>query len=192
MALITAAISPRADGGRVVFSPDTADLTLWLAPSASREAARQQARQWLGELVGQPAETLPWVCDDQGKPLLDGIPLSFNLSHGRGWMALAWSRTLPAVGVDLETLGRQQDRARLAARYFHPAEQALAGNEPDWLAIWTRKEAVVKAHGLGLRLTLSSLDTTTSPVQHQALGSWALTTVRLGDIALCSVSWPAG
>ncbi|MEL0028499.1 MAG: 4'-phosphopantetheinyl transferase superfamily protein, partial [Perlucidibaca sp.] len=127
---------------------------------------------------------------------LPGQPLSFNYSHSRHWLALAWSREPGEIGVDIEDLGRGQSFEALARRYFHadelttwlaaPADQ----REAVWLRTWTRKEAVLKAHGLGLRLALNTLDTCADAVQHPLLGCWQVRSEPAGD-AVLSLAWPA-
>jgi 4'-phosphopantetheinyl transferase len=60
------------------------------------------------------------------------------------------------VGVDLERRERQPPALRLAARYFAPAEaQALAALPaervaPEFIRLWTAKEASCKATGTGI------------------------------------------
>jgi 4'-phosphopantetheinyl transferase len=97
-----------------------------------------------------------------GKPVLRGGDLEFSVSHSGDLVAVAVA-TAP-VGVDVEqldgrprepggndlaALGRtvlaEEERAALAA--VDPAGQARA-----FLVAWTRKEAVTKAQGDGLRV----------------------------------------
>lgn len=202
MLLTTAAVQPRADGGRVVFSPpDAPDITLWLKTVPDTARARQLGDSWLAELSGRPLDQLDLRRDAHGKPWLADTDFAFNLSHsvgdGDGWLALAWSRTRGAIGVDIERWPRRGNLAALARRYFHPAEiaawQAAPGPERDlhWLGTWTRKEAVLKGHGLGLRLALASLDTTPTPVQHPDTGCWQVDTRLLLPGLVCSLAWPA-
>lgn len=120
---------------------------------------------------------------------------AFNYAHSGDWLLLAWSRTAAALGADLEVLTREQAWAALARRYFHANEQAAWQAQPasdqaaSWLRLWTRKEAVVKAHGLGLRLRLDTLDTTGDAVQHPELGDWRLLSQR-EDVVVFSLAWP--
>lgn len=180
----------------VLTLPDV-DITLWWQPLTHREAAALVWHGWLRDLGEDPSRL---TRSAQGKPTLPDRPLAFNLAHtlpharaGRpGWLVMAWSRTQPRLGVDVEQCGRQQAIDRLAARYLHPLEQARWAETPDeatWLRLWTRKEAVVKAHGLGLRLRLNGLDTTGDRVAHPNLGRWQVRTHAVHD-ALVSVAWP--
>jgi 4'-phosphopantetheinyl transferase len=101
-----------------------------------------------------------------GRPeLADGEdPLRFNLSHTEGLVACAVARRRD-VGVDVEHLWPPRIDLDLAfaASHFAPAEVAdLAALAPEadafrerFFAIWTLKEAYIKARGLGLALPLA-------------------------------------
>lgn len=183
---------------------DDAARSLLLAPfpellpqaAPARRLAHALLRHWLGELLDCPATQIALATRAQGKPWLPDHNIAISYSHSRRWLALAWSRQAPEIGVDIEDCGREQAFPALARRYFHPHEQALwleapeSGRERQWLRTWTRKEAMLKAHGLGLRLRLNTLDTCDSPVQHAELGRWRLYTSDLDD-AVVSMGWPA-
>jgi 4'-phosphopantetheinyl transferase len=95
----------------------------------------------------------------RGKPEIDAPPearpFRFNLSHTDGLAACAIARSA-AVGVDVEARDRSVDPLPLAARFFAPAETAVLralGDEPRrqrFLAVWTLKEALLKAIGVGI------------------------------------------
>lgn len=97
-----------------------------------------------------------------GKPFLPDCP-SFNLSHSGNWVACVISRT-ELVGIDVETFEHLQDYRDLLATTTHPAEhRSIDQSPPDrQLALfkrcWTRKEAVLKATGMGLSDDLRSID----------------------------------
>ena len=152
----------------------------------------QLLQRWLSELLGDEALI---ERTDAGKPFVTNSSLQFNVSHSPNWFALSWRIGHEPVGVDIEDLGRRPSFAALAERYYHPAEKAkwlaaeVSESAAAWLEIWTRKEAVLKAHGLGLRLQLNTLDTCHDAVQHPLIGCWQLHSFRLPD-AVVSVSWP--
>ena len=91
-----------------------------------------------------------------GKPRLAvDSPLHFSLSYRRGWIAIAMASS--PVGVDVELMSAGiDDASAIAERFFHADEKALLRDlQGDELArafvgIWTRKEALVKAAGLGV------------------------------------------
>ena len=70
---------------------------------------------------------------------------------------IAIARGLPRLGVDIEILRTRARAAELSNRFFAPDEAAWVRAIPDpvirsqrFLALWTAKEALLKAHGRGL------------------------------------------
>jgi 4'-phosphopantetheinyl transferase len=86
-----------------------------------------------------------------GKPELADADLRFNVSHCEGLALCAVARR--EVGVDLELVERSRPLRwpGIAARFFHPNEQALLDGWVVFLRVWTLKEACLKALGSGLR-----------------------------------------
>ncbi|MFC7986861.1 4'-phosphopantetheinyl transferase superfamily protein [Streptomyces sp. NPDC057336] len=120
-------------------------------------AAHGVLRILLGRFLGVPATEVRMRCGPLGKPTLPpgAPPVHFSLSHSGGHAVAAVS-VGREVGVDLD---RPRDGFPLEAfvrRYFSPAERDLVlGAPPDerqrvFLALWTRKEALVKAAGSGI------------------------------------------
>ncbi len=100
---------------------------------------------------------------DQG-PLLDGQDLGISLAHSAPFSVCAVAEGC-RVGVDIERTDRCIARAEdIAARYFSDGERALLAAASDrelaFLRVWTRKEALGKALGTGLRNSTEALDTT--------------------------------
>jgi 4'-phosphopantetheinyl transferase len=68
-----------------------------------------------------------------------------------------------AIGVDVECVDRTVDAGAIAARFFAPAETAqistLDGQarRDRFFDLWTLKEALVKALGLGMAMSLDAL-----------------------------------
>jgi 4'-phosphopantetheinyl transferase len=102
-----------------------------------------------------------------GKPVAAGIDLKHSVTHSGDLVAVAVART--PVGVDVEQLdghGRALgggDPQALARLVLGADEQAvLAAVRPSararaFLVAWTRKEAVTKATGDGLRVSFSDV-----------------------------------
>lgn len=123
---------------------------------------RALVRTVLARELGVPPQDLVFQADIHGKPrviLPAAATLHFNLSHTHGLSVLAVSRQAE-VGVDVEALGREVELLALARRYFATPEvlalEALAPvpQRELFFALWTLKEAWVKAKGLGLRVPL--------------------------------------
>jgi len=119
--------------------------------------ARAFLRRALGARLGRDPDGLEFHYSAGGKPLLDGI--HFNLSHTADRLALVISTRHP-VGVDIEVL-RAVDARAIAGVHFAPAEAATLARSaeplPAFFRLWTRKEAVLKAHGLGITHSLAVL-----------------------------------
>lgn len=100
--------------------------------------------------------------EPHGKPVLAGGGVQHSVAHSGALVAVAVARA--PVGVDVEQLdgrrrplGRDGDTDGLARIVLSAAEQAAlaevppAGRARAFLVAWTRKEAVTKATGDGLR-----------------------------------------
>lgn len=88
-----------------------------------------------------------------------------SLAHCQG-MAVAVLADEGRIGVDIEPSDRPVHHPMaMAERFFSPGERQLwrdgGENAEQFLRIWTRKEALGKAQGLGLE-RIGELDTTTA------------------------------
>ena len=93
-----------------------------------------------------------------GKPIIKGHPeIHFNFSHS-GNVALCAIDSLP-VGADVET--PRKITPSLIAYTMNDEEQALIASAPEslpaFLALWTKKEAVLKLTGEGIRSDLKTV-----------------------------------
>ncbi len=128
-------------------------------------------RLLLGHLCNRPAADLVWLEGPHGKPSVSGPasdarglpPLHFNLSHSGGWAILATS-TAMELGVDIETHDNQVHLTALAPRILSPQENdhlrldpTRPGHTDTLLRAWTRKEACLKALGVGLTQDMHTL-----------------------------------
>lgn len=97
-----------------------------------------------------------------GKPFLPDAP-AYNLSHSGCWVVCAVSRD-ESIGVDVETFARLKDYRELLAAVTHPTERRYIEQAPSdrrlalFKRCWTRKEAILKATGEGLRDDLQAID----------------------------------
>jgi 4'-phosphopantetheinyl transferase len=109
----------------------------------------------LGICLGIDAREVPLACTADGQPRLAGTALSTSLSHGGDRIAFA---ICPAatVGVDIEQWPARIDLEALMP-VFCTREECAAMLVLDveeraraLLELWTRKEALLKAFGVGL------------------------------------------
>ena len=130
-------------------------------------------------LVAHPA-ALAFTYGPAGKPELAGLQaatdLRFNLSHCEDQALLAVVRSR-RLGLDLERVRPGRDLAAIAGRFFTPAEAAALASfapplhEQAFFAIWTRKEALLKAFGAGLSLPLDGFCVSADPREPARLES---------------------
>ena len=132
-------------------------------------AAHAALHQLLAQRCGQAGKGLRFVAGRFGKPALVAADLHFNLSHSHDTGVVALS-TRDELGVDVEVVRPMPDALALAAAYFSPAEQAAlaacppAQRDRAFFVCWTRKEACLKAVGIGLHLALDGFEVGIEPV----------------------------
>jgi len=144
-------------------------------------ASRGVLRILLSAYTGRRAKQLAFAQTPAGKPLLAraqpdarAIPENedwqFSVSHSADHLLLGIS-VGRSVGVDIEQI-RPIGVHQLGPRCFHRDEIAWLEKQPDVLSafysLWSCKEAVVKAIGLGLQFALPSFAVKCSPVFEHA------------------------
>lgn len=155
--------------------------------------------QLLSQSFELPVSDQQVVRTNFGKPYLNDYPdFSFNHSHSQNFYALATSKQVQNLGIDIEELSRKVRFEALAQHAFHPEElknwQALAYDPEYWFKVWTTKEAVLKASGLGIRINLNELNTNLHPEQnggrceHPEIGVYAYQNYTLTGCML-TVAW---
>jgi 4'-phosphopantetheinyl transferase len=138
---------------------------------------RGYLRLLLGQILDLPANELQFEYDEFGKPaLIQGQrrALQFNVSHS-GELILIAITTGRAVGVDVEQIRTDLDPDTIAARFFSASEREVLASLPRparyraFFACWTRKEAYLKAKGVGLSLPLDQFDVSFLPDEEPRL-----------------------
>jgi len=173
--------------------------------------ARGILREILGRYLHTPPERVRFGYNAYGKPeLLDAEErerLRFNLSHA-GRVALFAVTEGHEVGVDVEALRDDVPCEELAAGFFSRGEvQALAAlpakaRTRAFYNCWTRKEAYVKARGMGLSLPLDCFDVSLAPGEPAALlatrgdepdaARWSLLEIDVGTNHVAAVALEGG
>jgi 4'-phosphopantetheinyl transferase len=137
---------------------------------------RGRLRELLGQVLHVVPRTIEFEVSDKGKPFLAG-PLRdrvyFNVSHS-GDLALIALGGTPLLGVDIETM-RDIEEEEIAKRFFCAGEcaklRALQGHarREAFFRCWARKEAFMKAVGLGFSLPLEDFEVSVGPEEPAAL-----------------------
>ena len=131
-------------------------------------AAHGSLRDILSRYLYCEPKQLRFSTNAYGKPALLDHELEFNLSHS-GNFVLAAITLERKVGIDVEQIRPEISSQSIARHYFSPAEVAelFALSTEQWeigfFGCWTRKEAYIKAQGLGLSLPLVSFDVSLNP-----------------------------
>jgi 4'-phosphopantetheinyl transferase len=139
-------------------------------PSRDRYlVARGLLRVLLGRYLDVSPHAVRFHSGPQGKPTLAySSVLHFNLSHSEDVILLAFSRQTE-VGIDVEHVRAGPTFFEIADRFFTPRESsALRSLSPERSAeafyqVWTRKEAYLKATGLGLTYGLERFEVSVPP-----------------------------
>lgn len=166
------------------------------------EYKKQQIQHIKNKLLAQKLNVTPidlvFAKHEYGKPYLLNHTLHFNHSHSQQYYALALSERVKDIGIDVEELDRKVRLDSLAQHAFHPDEyatwQSLEQDREYWFKVWTTKEAVLKASGLGIRLDLNTLNTQAHPTNHgglcshELIGTFAYQNFVSGNMIL-TVAW---
>ncbi|MBA3661803.1 MAG: 4'-phosphopantetheinyl transferase superfamily protein [Gammaproteobacteria bacterium] len=147
---------------------------------------RASLRLILSKYLGIPPHFLAFDYNPAGKPTLKKTlhsSLHFNLSHSGGLAVIAIAQDSP-LGIDLELMKTPYPES-IASRFFTPSEQALLAVQTDraraFYQVWSKKEALIKANGQGLAISLRQFSVTLA--SHEAITfhnvTWQLFTPSL-------------
>lgn len=133
----------------------------------------------LSDYLAVEPQELEFVTGEHGKPSIHprhGSDVHFNLSHSGTKCLIALTRQRE-LGVDVERIRPLNDWLEIAKRFFSTRETDQLLNLPEALrhdgffATWSRKEAYIKAIGMGLALELGSFAVDADP-RHEARLLW--------------------
>jgi len=129
-------------------------------------AGRALLRHCLSTATANTVQPTEWqfVNGAHGKPAVaPGLPqLHFSISHADGLIAVAISH-VGQLGIDLELVTRVSDSSPTVDQLTHREQAWLhqhgeADRWPAFLQLWTAKEAVSKATGLGCGLDFHDIE----------------------------------
>lgn len=164
-------------------------------------ASRLGLRRILALHTGEAAAALVFAENKFGKPCLPHHPdCTFSLSHSADQAVLALAEGM-SIGVDIERL-RAVEHGDIAARYFHANEaawiesrQTEAEQRLAFFHMWTLKEAVAKAVGVGMSLPFSHFEVAAAPpgvlvAPPGSPGPWLLRFLDAPAGYLCALALP--
>jgi 4'-phosphopantetheinyl transferase len=133
---------------------------------------RALVRIFLAHLLERQPADFRFRYNEFGKPYLADNPderdLHFNISHSGDFIAIALAARRH-IGIDVECIREDLALEQLVLRFFSPREQADWGTLPAhqkrdaFFRCWTRKEAYIKARGMGLSMPLHQFDVSLRP-----------------------------
>jgi len=183
---------------------------VWCHPDDERDAARlaghrsaarlrlrrTAVRSILAHYVGCDVAEVSITRSSNGKPTLNAprIPFEFSATRTRGFALCAVARA--PLGIDAEYRRCLPDAGLLASRILTEGEYAAwqdvapAIRAERILSAWTRKEAVLKALGVGLRVPPNVIEVGWAPrstIRWERLAAEYVLTARmmplwLGDV----------
>lgn len=168
--LATLAPDEQKRAARFVFAKDRRSFTV----------ARGILRALLGRYLQTPPASLSFTYNSYGKPaLLEPAvqpALCFNLSHSHQMALFAFAYECE-LGVDIEYMRdlERDDYLLMADSHFSPGEYATLSALPEsqrkaaFFRCWSRKEAYIKARGMGISIPLDSFDVSCAPGEPAAL-----------------------
>jgi 4'-phosphopantetheinyl transferase len=128
-------------------------------------------REILGWHLGQNPGSIEFRYSSNGKPALWNVEtseLQFNLAHSEDWAVYAIARGIE-LGVDVEHVHDLPDAELIASQFFSKEECCdLVTLHPNdrreaFFNCWTRKEAYLKALGIGLSAPLDRFQVSLEP-----------------------------
>lgn len=159
---------------------------------------RGTLRTILGRYLDKKPEDLKFSYNQYGKPALHSSDtnqsISFNVSHSHELALIAVTQNRD-VGVDIEYVRTNLNYEEIAERFFSPTEKVVwrllptSVKQEAFFNCWTRKEAYIKAKGMGLSIPLNEFDVSFKPGEPAALlnttwdeqeaNRWSLTEITL-------------
>lgn len=132
-------------------------------------------RDILSRYVDETPGAIRFGKHDHGKPYLLNSDLEFNLSHSGEQLVVAVSTKGP-VGVDVELTQKNHEFDDIVYRFFAEQEQreyqlykTEESRRQAFYRAWTRKEAYLKATGLGLSYPLNQFAVSLAPDEKHCL-----------------------
>ena len=118
----------------------------------------------LSKLMGIKAKSVRIAESETGKPFISDSDLTFSLSRTKNMFAFVIGKDNQFLGIDIEQIKPEIDFKSISLNYFSVEEQRsilsfkdLADQKRTFFEIWTRKEALLKAIGVGINNDLAKV-----------------------------------
>jgi 4'-phosphopantetheinyl transferase len=125
---------------------------------------RAVLRSILAKYLGTEPQHIEFTRNSYGKPFVKGANIEFNMSHSYNSAYYAITSDF-SVGIDVEFYNKEKNIFNIAKSVFSNDELNFFLNLPTlqrqefFFNAWTKKEAVIKAMGLGLAYPMEKVDT---------------------------------
>ena len=157
----------------------------------------QKSRTWVRYLLEKYLNKPPEILYQKKykKPYIHGNPLHMNWSNDEAMLALALHHR--PIGIDALLLNTMRFDKSIIERFFHPNEQNLIQEKSDlalkrFYLCFTRKEAWIKAQGLGIyAYPLHKIDTTGNHFENWYFDSYIMDQKLVISIAQDKKKHPA-
>ncbi|MBK8226300.1 MAG: 4'-phosphopantetheinyl transferase superfamily protein [Flavobacteriales bacterium] len=161
-------------------------------------------RETLAAAMGIAPSEIRYGRSTHGKPFIEGHSARFNFSDTKDAVLVGFTERAD-LGIDLETMTRRVDHDAVAGHYFTEEEvvalQVLDGpaRKRRFLELWTRKEAVLKASGVGIMEDLkemrvedgsNSMRASHPEFVSMAASAYHVRTFLIGDAHIVSLAAP--
>lgn len=133
---------------------------------------RAMLRLLLSHYAGLPVSSITFGRGKHGKPYLSYGDTSqapqFNVSHSKGWVVLAFSRHA-RLGVDIEYIDPDVNMHQIIEMTLSDTEKTALFALPEhqqrtaFFHMWSRKEALTKAIGIGMHTSFPAIGLTPWP-----------------------------
>jgi 4'-phosphopantetheinyl transferase len=118
----------------------------------------------ISKLLKVKAGSIVFDKSENGKPIISGIDLPFSLSRNKNYFAFTIGRSSQYLGIDIEQTQLDHNIRAISRNYYSFKEQQLiykcvanADQSLTFLELWTRKEALLKAVGIGINTNLTNV-----------------------------------
>jgi len=157
------------------FLNDMPALYKWLSDEEKKKADRFRLesdylcfvsahaflRTELSKKLGLSPEKITITQVDHGKPYLLGRDVQFSLSRSKRLFVFTISNSDQLTGIDIEKLNLNFDIDEISKRHYSLQERTdvfsfvkRSDQQRSFFEIWTRKEALLKAIGIGINTDL--------------------------------------